>query len=89
MIGRREVNVDTLTTTAVPAPETASNPTARIAWDQWNLNSVAAPTEEMAAVGAAAAGCRVCTGACGWMLDDDFTCPSVSIMKYYTLTLVI
>ena len=77
--------IGTLISTAVPAPETASIPTAKTAWDQWNRDR----TEEMVPGGAAATDCIVCTGVCDWMFDDGFTCPSVSIMINYIPTLVI
>lgn len=70
--------ISTLSRTTVPAPETARNPTATMAWYQWKWNRFRAPAEETTLFGAAA-GCRVCTGACGWMFDDVFTCPSVSV----------
>lgn len=74
-------NLNTLIITAVPAPETANNPTARTAWDQWKRERVMEATGEIALVGAAAAGCGVCAEDCGWMPDDDF-CPSAMLDQY-------
>lgn len=64
----------TLISTAVPAPEAASNPTARMAWDQWNLYRAKVPTGAMVA---AAAGCKLWVVLCVWTFVV-FPCPSAT-----------
>lgn len=59
--------------TAVPAPDAARNPTARIAWYQCNRESV--PIFEVLPTGATGVGCSACVGGCCWTFDEDF-CPS-------------
>lgn len=74
---RNKFAPNTLNRTAVPAPDAASNPTARKACDQWKLDCSKVGTEEAPLEGTAA-GRGVWVGGWSCELVVDFNWPSTS-----------